>query len=109
MSKINFYVVANTEKGRGNEIHLVDGKPTSLVNNELFGKYDDNSNGAKYYRTNNNLPWGINILQGFDYTVEKISIEKAYTNFIKWAESSGTQNQDWFMNTNANRNPENIY
>ena len=109
MSKINFYIVAKTEKGRGNEIHLVDGKPTSLVNNELFGKYDDNSNGAKYYRTKNNLPWGINILQGYDYTVERISIEKAHTKFIKWAESNGTQDQDWFMNKNGNRNPENIY
>jgi LruC domain-containing protein len=108
--KFNFYIVADVlKKGRGNEIHLPDGKPSSLVNSNLFGTFDDNSAGAKYYRTENNLPWGINVVQGFDYMFEKISIDKGYNYFINWAESSGTQYPDWFEDKPGYRNPENIY
>ena len=108
--KFNFYIVADVlKKGRGTEIHLPDGIPSSLVNNSLFGTLDDNSAGAKYYRTENNLPWGINVVQGFDYMIEKVSIDKGYNNFIKWAESSGAEFQDWFEDKAGYRNPESIY
>lgn len=106
----NFYIVANVlNKGRGSEIHLPDGIPSSLANKSLFGKNDDKSYGSKYYRTKNNLPWGINILQGFDYLHEGISIENGYKNFLKWAESGGTESQDWYQDKAGNRNSENIY
>ena len=108
--KFNFYIVADVlKKGRGNEIHLADGMPSSLVNNSLFGTLDDNSTGSKYYRTENNLPWGINVVQGFDYMIEKVSIDKGYNHFIEWAESEGTQFQDWFEDKAGYRNPESIY
>jgi LruC domain-containing protein len=108
--KFNFYIVADVlKKGRGTEIHLPDGMPSSLVNNSLFGTLDDNSTGAKYYRTENNLPWGINVVQGFDYMIEKVSIDKGYNNFIKWAESGGAEFQDWFEDKAGYRNPESIY
>ena len=110
VEKFNFYIVANVlNKGRGTEIHLPDGIPSTLVNSSLIGTFDDNSSGSKYYRTKNNLPWGINIVQGFDYMVEKISIDKGYNSFIKWAESGGTESQDWYEDKTGNRNPENIY
>lgn len=109
-NKFNFYIVSNTAKGdRGREIHLADAIPTSLVNKELFGSYDDNSTGAHYYRTKNNLPWGINIVQGFDYPIEKVSIEKGYNYFINWAESNGEKYQDWFQDIKGYRNSEYIY
>lgn len=108
--KFNFYIVADVLKnGRGKEIHLPDGKPSSLVNSNLFGTFDDNSTGSKYYRTENNLPWGINVVQGFDYMFEKVSIDKGYNYFIKWAESNGADYQDWFEDKAGYRNPENIY
>jgi LruC domain-containing protein len=110
VEKFNFYIISNVlKKGRGIEVHLADGIPTSLADKTLFGTYDDKSNGYKYYRTVNNLPWAINIIQGFDYMFEKISIDKGYTNFIKWAESSGQSYQDWFDPKTGNRNTENIY
>jgi len=108
--KFNFYIVSDIASGkRGREIHLADGVPTSLVNQELFGTYDDRSTGSHYYRTINNLPWAINVLQGFEYPIEKVSIEKGYNHFIKWAESSGEQYKNWFENGQGFRNPENIY
>ena len=108
--KFNFYIVADVlKKGRGTEIHLPDGKPSSLANTNLFGTLDDNSAGTKYYRTENNLPWGINVVQGFDYMIEKVSIDKGYNHFIQWAESEGAQFQDWHEDKPGYRNPANIY
>ncbi|HML84885.1 MAG TPA: DUF4842 domain-containing protein, partial [Bacteroidales bacterium] len=43
-SKFNFFIVAN--QVRGKEIHLADRIPTSLVNTELFGTKNDDSNPA---------------------------------------------------------------
>jgi LruC domain-containing protein len=106
----NFYIVTNIASGkRDHEVHLPDAVPTSLVNKELFGTYDDNSMGSRYYRTANNLPWAINILQGFEYPIEKVSIEKGYNYFIKWAESNGEQYKNWFENIQGYRNSESIF
>jgi len=108
--EFNFYIVANVlNTGRGHEIHLPDRVPTSLVDQSLFGIKDDKSSGSKYYRTVNNLPWAINVLQGFDYCIEKVSINKGYNYFNNWAESNGASSQDWFDNKVGYRNPQNIY
>jgi len=108
--KFNFYIVSDVASlKRGREIHLPDAMPTSLANQELFGTYDDKSTGSHYYRTKNNLPWAINIIQGFEYPIEKVSIDKGYNYFIKWAESNGEQYKNWFENEKGNRNSENIY
>jgi len=110
INDINFYIVADVLKsGRGREIHLIDGVPTSLVDNTYFGKHDDRSSGSRYYRTANNLPWGINISEGFDYMTESISIDKGYNHFIKWAESGGVEFIDWYAAKDGNRNQALIY
>jgi LruC domain-containing protein len=120
----NFFIVSEIWSGevinenvkvtvpdRGKEIHLAGRMPTSLVNSSLFGTLDDDSNPAagKYYKTGNNLPWGINILQGFDYPIEKAPINEAYLHFVEWAVSSGVSYPDWFSEVAGNRNQEKIY
>lgn len=55
------------------------------------------------------MPWGINVVQGFDYMIEKQSIDRGYNNFIKWAESGGAESKDWFENKPGYRNTEFIY
>ncbi|MEI7725371.1 MAG: LruC domain-containing protein [Bacteroidota bacterium] len=121
-SVFNFFIVAETWTGemhgdarvtiqdRGKEIHLADRIPTSKVNPLLFGTLDDDSGSGKYYKTANNLPWGINIIQGFSYPVEKAPINEAYLHFIDWASSEGIDYPDWFSNTASGyRNPAKIY
>jgi LruC domain-containing protein len=120
----NFFIVGETKTGevvngdvqitvqdRGKEIHLADRMPTSLVNSSYFGTFDDNSiqGMAKYYKTGNNLPWGLNILQGFDYPIEKAPINEAYLHFVEWAMSSGVSFPDWFSEISGYRNPSKIY
>lgn len=105
----NFYIVGNQQ--RGMEIHLADRLPSNLANTSLFGTGVDDSNPSlgKYYKTANNLPWGINILQGFDYPIEKSPINEAYLHFVEWAVSSGSTFQDWYSNQTGYRDSSKIY
>ncbi|MDO9512263.1 MAG: LruC domain-containing protein [Bacteroidales bacterium] len=108
-SAFNFYVISKQDRGR--EIHLPDHQPTDLYNPEFFNTLDDDSNvvTGKYYKTENNLPWAINILQGFSYPKETEKISDAYLHFNEWAQSSGAQYSDWYEDFSGYRNPDKIY
>ncbi|MGC8865248.1 MAG: LruC domain-containing protein [Bacteroidales bacterium] len=98
-------------KNRGREIHLNNQPPTSLANTSLFSTYDDTSNPAtgRYYRTQNNLPWAINIVNKFAYPFEKIPVTDAHLKFAPWAESSGVQYPDWYLDKSGYRDATKIY
>lgn len=63
----------------------------------------------RYYRTSGNLPWAINIVQGYQYTIERVSIDLGYNYFIEWASSAGVLYPNWHMNLPGYRNSEKIY
>ncbi len=96
---------------RSVEVHLVDKVPTDLANHELFNTGSDNSDPAigRYYKTITNLPWGINIIEKFDYPIEKAEITATYLKFGDWAESSGTLYNDWWKDKSGYRNSSNVY
>jgi len=60
----NPFVIVNQD--RDYEVHLPDHAPTILANTELLTTEDDNSIVAegRYYKTEVNLPWAINIPVG---------------------------------------------
>ena len=92
----NPYVIVN---GNTNvEVHLPDFEPTELANQSLIGTGDDTSDPGigRYYKTDNNLPWAINIVYDFVWMKEKAEITTGYLKFSDWAESGGTQYQDWY-------------
>ncbi len=103
-----FIIVDQT---RGYEIHLPDYPPTDLADESYFGTFEDNSDPGlnRYYKTVNNLPWGIDIPAEFDWPIEKKEITKAYNYFATWAESSGNQYDDWYVDNQGYRNESNIY
>ncbi len=107
VSAFNFFIISN--KRRGHEIHLPNRIPTNLVDRSLFGTIDDKSNGVTYYKTKNNLPWGLNLIKEFKYPMEKEPLSKAYLNLIKWAESGGTAANDWYEDLPGYRDYELIY
>jgi LruC domain-containing protein len=106
-SAFNFYIIS--DKRRGYEIHLADRVPTDKVNRNLLGTIDDASNGVNYYKTATNLPWGIDIVQGFSYPIEGTPLNEAYPNLIPWAESNGVSYPDWFANKPGYRVVSKIY
>ncbi len=96
---------------RGKEIHLPANAPTDLADKSKFGTGDDDSNlGAqKYYMSDNNLPWTINIPVQFAYPAEKQDITKAFLLFNKWAESKGSTNADWYMDKPGYRDTSKLF
>ncbi len=106
----NPFIIVNLE--RGVEVHLPDYEPTDLVDVSYFGTIDDDTDPStgKYYKTENNLPWAINIYESFEYPKEKVEIIDTYLHFVEWAESGGILYTDWYNNTNSGyRNDANIY
>ncbi len=99
----NPFIFVNGDRGR--EVHLADFAPTSLANNSLFDTGDDDSNSAtgRYYKNITNLPWAVNIIQDFEYPVEKAPIINGYLKFAAWAESGGTDFQDWYLDKSGYR------
>ena len=89
--------------------------PTASADMGLFGTYDDASpsswNGSPgtvfptpltgedaFYRTAENLPWAVEFIAAdFEVAEEKTDFLLAYPLFQNWAESGGTENQDWYL------------
>ncbi|MDZ7740362.1 MAG: LruC domain-containing protein [Bacteroidota bacterium] len=96
---------------RGHEIHMIDNAPTSLVDNSLFGESNDDSDPAnnRYYVTEANLPWVIQLPVMFDYPIERADIVQTYLKFADWAQSGGTTYTDWYLDNPGYRNEANIY
>jgi LruC domain-containing protein len=99
------------DKNREVEVHLPNKAPTALADAGLLGTGHDNSipSSGRYYQTDRNLPWAINIVERFDYPVEKVEILNAHLKFAEWAESGGQVSNDWFRNLQGYRNESNIY
>ncbi len=96
---------------RSKELHLRNKPPTDLADAQYMGTAFDNSDPAlgKYYRSVNNAPWAIDIIHTFRYPKESRRIDRAYNRFMDWANSEGTDFQDWYTDASGNRNTEHIY
>ena len=105
----NPFIYINQERGK--EVHLSDFPPTSLVTPSYFGTFDDASVPAnsKYYKTATGLPWAIHIGESFAYPIEKAQVISAYNHFAQWAQSSGVDYPDWYMDKPGYRVVGNIY
>jgi LruC domain-containing protein len=105
----NPFIFVNQE--RGHEVHLKGQRPTEFVDEELFGTADDDSDMAteSYYMSATGLPWGIETPINFDYPIESADILTAHLKFAAWAQSSGVEFQDWYMDKSGYRNDANIY
>jgi len=105
----NPFIFVNGDRGR--EVHLKNHAPTDLVDNNLFGTGQDVSvpGSGLYYKTENNLPWGINLINNFEYPIEKAPVINAYLHFGDWAESGGTLYTDWYTDQPGYRNSSNIF
>jgi LruC domain-containing protein len=105
----NPFIVVNRD--RGVEVHLAGEEPTALADQALFGTFADDTNLAtgKYYQTENNLPWALDLPVKFDYPIEQVQIINAYNFFQDWGESGGAVHTEWYEDNVGNRNSENIY
>lgn len=105
----NPFIIVDSQ--REIEVHLPNHPPTSLADLSILGTGHDDSNtsNGRYYKTANNLPWAINIVEKFEYPVEKAEVIGAYLKFADWAESSGTLYPDWYRDIGGYRDETKIY
>ena len=96
---------------RSHEVHLPDYAPTDKMDLSLFGTANDDSKPAqgRYYKTANNLPWGLNIVEKFTYPIEKAAINTGYSEFTSWAESAGATYPNWYKNLGGYRVVSKLY
>lgn len=102
----DFYIFRTND--RSLEVHVADRPPTPAADLTQFNSYDDNTNAATgtYYKNKNNLPWGIEIIDGngdFLNPLEKVDIVVAYPQLPVWVTSNGNQNKQWHKNPVANK------
>ena len=109
IGNFNPFIIVNQTRGR--EVHLPNFAPTELADESYLGTFNDDSNAAtnRYYKSNNNLPWAINIPEVFEYPYEKRDIASAYLHFAEWAETSGTAYPDWYKDKSGYRNSTFVY
>lgn len=108
----NPFIWRNTDDGgRGHEIHIGGKAPTALADGSMFGVSRDDTNPAenKYYISKDNLCWAMHVPEEFNYPVEKADITQTYLRFAEWAQSGGTQSQNWYQMIPGNVNMSNIY
>ncbi len=105
----NPFIVVNRNRGR--EVHLPDKAPTSHADLSLFGTSSDDSNPStgRYYKTSTNLPWALNIIDQFDYPIERASVIDGHLKFADWAESGGQNFYDWFQDQGSYRDNSKLY
>ena len=96
-SDFDFFIFRTND--RSHEIHFAGYQPTDLFDEGRFGRFDDTSDAAtgRYFKTVNNLPWGIKISDDWNYPREYIDILWAYPDFEPWVESSGSEKTDWYQ------------
>ncbi|NOH78681.1 LruC domain-containing protein [Vibrio sp. RE86] len=90
-----------TFPGMSWQTHFQSFSGTGDMNNALFNLHDDATGGSKYFLTNNNMPWAINVRDEWEHPTENTDISHAYTNFSTWVTSSGETDTNWY-NTPTN-------
>lgn len=109
LAPFNPFIMVN--KTRGREVHLPNYSPTDLADPSYFSTFDDDTSltSGKYYKSEDNLPWAINIPTSFSIPKEKEAINNGYLKFIPWVESGGSLFNDWYLDQADYRNPIYIY
>ena len=87
----------DTAPGRAYEIHLPDQAPTEAFDPTFWGLQEDTSNPAqqRYYRTNNNLPWAMEMNGSWQWPKERTDLLQAYPDFADFVLSQGTSSKGW--------------
>lgn len=105
----NFFIIVNARGDiqRGKEVHLPGYPPTTKMDNVyLSGKQ---LHPVDKFKFSDGMMWGIMLPVVFEYPAELKAVNNAYLKFEAWAQSSGVEYPDWYVNIPGYRNIEDIY
>lgn len=86
------------QPGRQWEVHLADTAPTEKFNQEALLQLGvDTSDPAqgRYFKTSNNLPWALLIVEEWKWPIEREDLVQTYPEFAEYAESGGERKKTW--------------
>jgi LruC domain-containing protein len=108
-SNFNPYIMINQERSK--EVHLPDYLPTDQASYKYFGMSQDGTNPEKgiYYKSKNNLPWALNVIEEIPYSRDTEDFLSSYPSFGDWVETNGEKTQDWYQNKGENWNKKSQY
>lgn len=96
-AKIDFFIMPSGVSSGRTEIHLPGYSATNLADQSLIGKGADNGKGL--YSSKDNLSWGLLIpSDSWNCPAERQKISEVYPDFVKWLQSGGKENDDWYLN-----------
>ena len=108
LASIQPFIFRAEEDNKNWEVHIPMEAPTSKMNFNYFGKYDDCSNpdAGLYFVRSGDYPFAF-YLKGADISVfeetilkldnESKPIDVLFPYFIEWSTSGGTKHQDWYL------------
>lgn len=105
----NPFMIVNRDRAR--EVHLVNKKPTSLMDPSVLASGDDNSSVSedRYFVSKRGFNWALHIPQSIPYVHEKVDFTKGYPVFAEWVRSGGQQQSDWYLDIKDHRNHSNLF
>lgn len=89
--------------GRSYEIHLKNQAPTEMLDPSFLGWQLDVSDpsAGRYYQNARGLPWALEVPDQWKYPREFMDLLWAYPEFEGFVESNAGENQDWYLEENA--------
>jgi LruC domain-containing protein len=87
---------------RGQEVHLPGRPATARADRALFGSGDDRTpasgSGSTTYMDAQRRPWALDIPVAWHWPLEVTDLLRPYPRFADWAQSSGANARDWYVN-----------
>ncbi|MFT6883721.1 MAG: LruC domain-containing protein [Marinoscillum sp.] len=105
--EIDEYLRINQEEGR--EVHKPGRPYTSLADLSLFGTANDDTqvDAGKLYKSQDNMPWVLEIPTEWEYPKEQVKITEGYPKFKDFAQ--GRSNSAWYTDDAGNKIHKHLY
>ncbi|MGF1695092.1 LruC domain-containing protein [Vibrio lamellibrachiae] len=94
----NTFIARELEHGEIIEVHFPGFPPTRHASRRKFGSIHDDSDPSedRFYQTEENLPWAMQMPSSWHSPKEKVDLSNAYPDILNWAKSKGKQNKNWY-------------
>ncbi|WP_258097859.1 LruC domain-containing protein [Marinoscillum pacificum] len=105
--EVDEYIRIDQEEGR--EVHKPGRAYTSLFDESWIGQAADDTRPGegKFFLTENNLPWVIEIPVSWEYPKEKVQISQAYPRFVDFVQ--GKSKSPWYTDESGNKVHKHLY